>query len=525
MKAYDPENSAPASSTARFSPVRNPVLTVALGVLAAAIAGAAAATQSPGIVGLVGVFIGAATGIFLLRHRSILLWLLVLTTPFNEQLALKVGGLNFRPYTLLSVLGVVWIVWLFFTREKSRIKEIAWYYKGTIFLVVLLIISKLATVYTLTVFPPYMTPIFCVKTILFIGLQFAACFVVASFIESPERLQQVIRVWIHIMNLVFFVAFVQLVLANTMGMERLVWHREIIAIGRPYSLFREPDVLGCFYASSIAMLVPLVVANVKFVSRAYLIVTLLAQSFFLMLIVVRAAWIATVVCMMLYTVLMISTHRFRNLMPYLNVVIAAAMLGVVGVATAAPSVAQKIVERFVSVSNPKAESGSAYRIMEMKNQFDLAVHPRTNTGGPMTVIMGYGDFAWSYWAPVVIPEEDFDQNAKKLAKGTVMIDPGFSFFLAVQFDNGLVGLTLYCAFLLALTTHFLRTLRRTRDATRQALLIATFLPVVAVFVCYQFSYDPLYLIVWIMLGIHLATAYYVNRFESGIDEIGNPEPV
>jgi hypothetical protein len=327
------------------------------------------------------------------------------------------------------------------------------------------------------------------------------------------------------MNIVCVIAFVQLLLANVLGMNRFVWHREIIAIGRPFSVFREPDVLGCFYASSVAMLVPLIVANVKFVSRAYLVATLLAQAFFLMLIVVRAAWIATGVSMLLYFVLMVSKRRFNALVPYLNGVLAAVLIGVVGLAMAAPSVAQKVGERFASVSNPKAESGSAYRIMEMKNQFDMVTHPRLNTGGPMTLLMGFGDFSWSYWAPYIISEEDFDQNAKQLTKGTVHVDPGFSFFLAVQFDNGLIGLTLYCLFLLALTANFLKTFRRTQDPDRQALLLATFLPIVAIFVCYMFSYDPLYLVLWILLGIHLAAAYYVNRAESGVDEIGTLQPI
>ena len=329
---FEHDTYAPPDTAAHFTPARNPAVSVALGLFAAIIAGATAATQEPAIAILVAALMAAAGGMFLLRHRSLLLWALVLTTPFNDQLALNAGGLNVRPYTLLSVLGVVWIVLLFLTREPSRVREIVWYYKGTIALALVLIVSKVVTVFTLSVLPPYMTQLFCIKTILFIGLQFAATFVVASFIDSADRLQSVIRGWIHLMNVVCFVAFVQLVLANVLGMDRFVWHREIIAIGRPYSVFREPDVLGCFYASSIAMLVPLLVANVKFVSRAYLLVTLLTQALFLLLIVVRAAWIATAVCMLLYVVLMLSTRRFNALMPYLNAVLAAALIGVVGLA-------------------------------------------------------------------------------------------------------------------------------------------------------------------------------------------------
>ncbi|MEI6231960.1 MAG: hypothetical protein WCT04_02830 [Planctomycetota bacterium] len=519
-----PETDSDAPSDRRFAPARSTAVTLALGLLAALIAGAAAATQAPEMGLAVAGLVACACGMFLLRHRSILLLLLVFTAPFSDKLGVNVGGLNVRPYVGLTALGVLWIVWLAFTRGPSRTREIVWHYKGLMTLVILLMASKIATVSTLSVLPPHMASIFCIKIILFIGLQFAASFVVAGLIETPARLHQIIRGWIHITNIVCFVAFLQLVAANALGMERYVWHRDIIAIGRPYSVFREPDVLGCFYASSIVMLVPLVVIKVDFVSRPYLILSLLAQTFFLMLSVVRAGWVASVCCMAVYVIAMMAKRRFNNLMPYLNGVLAAGVLGLVGLCMAAPSVAEKVIDRFASVSNPKAESGAAYRLMEMKHQFDMVIHPRLLTGGPMTVFMGYGDFSWSYWARYIIPEEDYDQSAKSLKRGEVLVQPGFCMPLSIQFDNGLIGFALYSAFALVLTANFLKTLSRTNDPGRQALLLSTFLPVVAVLVCYVFSYDPLFLVLWILIGIHLAAAYHVHRIESGVDEIGIPEP-
>ncbi len=469
--------------------------------------------------------IGAAGGIFILRHPALLLWMLVFSAPFNDYLYQNVGGLNVRPFALLAALGAIAIAWQLLARSTSRMAEIAWHYKGLIVIVALLVASKALTIYSLNVLPPRMTKIFCVKYVMFIALQFAASFVVACFIESPERLYQIVRGWMHVSNVVCLVAFVQLILANALGMDQYIWHREIISIGRPYSVFREPDVLGCYYAAFVVMLIPLLVAKVKFVSRPYLVTTLLTHSFFLVLIVVRGAWIAAIVFVALYVMLMVVTRRYHSVMPYLNGVLAVAVLAVMGLAMAAPSVTERIVGRFASLSNPTSESGSAYRIMELGYQFDMVKNPAQLTGTPMTAVLGYGEFSWSYWAPYVIPEDDFDQTAKTLGKNEVIVNAGFNMPLTVQFDNGLLGFGLYGVFFLVVSANFLTTLRRTHDPTRQTLLSATFLPVVAILVCYLFSYDPLFLTLWILLGIHLAAAYHVNRAESGVDEIGVPEPV
>jgi hypothetical protein len=227
--------------------------------------------------------------------------------------------------------------------------------------------------------------------------------------------------------------------------------------------------------------------------------------------VVRAAWVAVIVCLALYALLVVMLKRFRSLMPYLNGALAAILVLILGVAMAAPAMAGKFVSRFASVSNPKAESGSAYRLLELEAQAQMVLRPGLTTGGPLTTVFGHGDFSWSYWAPEVIAEEDYDQEAKTRKRGDVLPTAGFNMPLAIQFDNGLVGLVLHAVFFLALVVNFVRALQRSRDPGMQALLMATFLPLVAVLVCYQFSYDPLYLTLWILLGMHLAAVYHSER--------------
>ncbi|HLX65319.1 MAG TPA: hypothetical protein VKX17_28880 [Planctomycetota bacterium] len=512
MNAYENYRNGARAPQRPFAPSNGALVAIASGLLAAAIAAAAAVSQHPAAAGAAAAVAGLAGTVFILRHPSVLLWMLLLSTPFNDLLAFDLGGLNIRPYEIFALLGMLGIVWQFLGRRKSAMRDIAARFKVMLLIAVLLIVSKVVSILSLTVLPYGMSKFFCLKYVVFLALQFAAAFVCASLIDSRERLQQAIRAWIHVSNLVCFIALIQLFLANAFGMD-LVVHRDVIPIGRAYSVFREPDVLGCYLAAVMVMLVPLIVARVNFVGRGYLWMSLTLHGVLLLLSVVRAGWVALLVTLVLYALLVLMTRRFKSLMPYLNGALVVCAFAAAGMAMAAPAAAGKLIARVASVSDPKADSASEYRLRDIEAQADLALHPRYATGGPMTTAFGYGDFSWSYWVREVVSAEDYDQTARTRGRNVVLINAGFNMPLAIQFDNGLAGLILHAAFFLALALNFLRALRRSTDPVLQALLLATFLPIVAILICYQFSYDPLFLTLWVLIGLHLAAVYHAEASE------------
>ena len=63
--------------------------------------------------------IGAAGGIFLLRNRKIFYWIIVISSPMNDHLAIPLGGANLRPYNLLGMLGVAWFLLVIMRDEET----------------------------------------------------------------------------------------------------------------------------------------------------------------------------------------------------------------------------------------------------------------------------------------------------------------------------------------------------------------------------------------------------------------------
>src|ERR1043165_4065595 len=141
----------------RFASGRGTGAAVLCGLLAAALGAGAVVSQHPAVSGAAVALVAVAAGIFILRHPAALLWTLVLTTPFadNDRLAVDVGGLKIRPYEVLAILGVLGITWHFLTRQHTAMREIAWRFKGTILIVLLLIASKIVSLASVGVLPPY----------------------------------------------------------------------------------------------------------------------------------------------------------------------------------------------------------------------------------------------------------------------------------------------------------------------------------------------------------------------------------
>ena len=101
------------------------------------------------------------------------------------------------------------------------------------------------------------------------------------------------------------------------------------------------------------------------------------------------------------------------------------------------------------------------------------------------------------------------------SEGKVLVHPGFSMFLSVIFDNGIVGGGMYTLFWILIIRAFLTTFQKSIRRENQVLLLSTFLPVICIFICFQFSYDPISPFWWVMIGIYLATLQ-ITRGQEGI---------
>ena len=134
--------------------------------------------------------------------------------------------------------------------------------------------------------------------------------------------------------------------------------------------------------------------------------------------------------------------------------------------------------------------------------------PLTSMG---TFVFGHGDLSWSYWAPTLLREQ-YDRGAIELMEAghAVLVHPGFNATLCVFFDNGLAGLVFYLGFWFILIRDYIRHYRHLTRDTDRALLLATLLPVLCVFVCFQFSNDPITPFFWCLIGLSLAARFHTD---------------
>lgn len=502
---------SPSSTIDRTSVL--PVL-IALG-LAAMIANAVVQNDpvSLGLVLLTLVIAGLAV---LLRHPSIIFWGILLTAPLKDVLGVRAGPITLRPYNSLVCVGFLFLTWMLLTHRPITAFRMVKKFSFLFLLLVLFCVSKVVTIYSLSNLPVGMTKIFVLKHVIFAIFVFSTAFITMCFADSFDRVKKAIIWWIHLANVILLIGIAQLILSNIFGME-YVWHRDIIAIGRAPSVFREPDVFGCFTGATVLVVLPLLVFKVGKLPRAYLIATLLGQSALLLLTFVRGAWLGAIAGGIFLILTMIRTGYEKRLKTFFNRAVVGIIAAILLLIIVAPGTASVFARRFASIGAPKGESASEYRMLELTTMRDSTLPGTPMSGDTMTFLFGHGDFGWSYWGPALIPEEQYDQTAKKLAKtGEVIVHPGFSMPLSTLFDNGLVGFALYAMFWVVLIFGYFATLRKTSDRVSQAFLMATFLPVICVFVCFQFSYDPIEPFLWVLIGLHLAVRYYVDQKDESL---------
>lgn len=487
---------------------RHPIWRLLLGGAGAMAAADMAAGQ--GRLGLLAIvlLVGTAAAVFLFRHHDLIFWLLVFTAPFTDKLGISAGPINVRPYNLLACAGLAWMAWHLMEGGGTAPWRIFKYFKGLFVCVGLFVMAKAMTVYYVQEMPMTMTRIFIAKYMVFTVLLFATMIVTTCFCTSRSRLETTLRWWLHTANGITFWGLMQLVISNVTHIE-LVHHRDVLPIGRAFSVFREPDVLGSFVGATVVMILPLLIANVSFVSRKYLTRSLMFQGVMLLIVFVRAAWVAVMVCLCLAAAQIYWTSLYKRFLPYVKKAVLGGVFGGILLMLLVPSFAETVHERFASIFAPGEESASDYRMQDLSAMFRKALPgPLTSTG---TFLFGHGDLAWSYWAPTILREK-YDRGAMELMEAghAVLVHPGFNATLCVLFDNGLLGLILYVAFWILLVRGYFRHWRTVTSDIDRALQLATFLPVLCIFICFQFSNDPITPFFWCLIGLNLAARFHTD---------------
>ena len=475
----------------------------------------AAVTKDKFILLPVLAIIGGSAGIFLLRNRQIFYWIIVISSPMNDHLAIPLGGANLRPYNLLGMLGVAWfLLALMRDEEKDMMKRLKFYWIP-LSILALFAVSKVLTVYSMNNLPPGMTKIFSFKFVIFAIFLYVTLAVTLGFIKNLDQALVTMKYWIHLSNGIILLAFIQILLSNVAPSTfHYVHHRDVIAIGRPYSCFREPDVLASFVGSTFMTCLCLLTMKRTLLPRLYLTATLAAHAFFLLILMVRAAWLAAGAACFLFFIALLRMGYFKHIKLYINIAALTGLLGVTSLFALAPKTATKFFGRFTSIVNTKSESSASYRTMELNHQKSHVTQHDSITG----YALGHGDFSWSYYAPIICGN-DYDQDAAKNAKnGQVLIHSGFYMMVTIAHDNGFLGLTIFLLFLLYLFINYWKTTNDLKDNDHKLLVHASFISIVEMLFCFQITYDPITPFLYVMMGLHLAICYHLRKVEAGEQE-------
>lgn len=472
------------------------------------VTGYAVVKESIPLLALLALIPAAAAGLYLLVNEPVWYWLLLLSAPLNDYLGVPLKFINLRLFILLSLIGYARFFWDLIQSDRGRSFNITRTYFWFFLLGLLIIFSKIMTIVTIEIFPPGMGRSFPLKYTIIASLLFALMVIFTVSIKTRSRLVLSFKVWIHLANVIALIAFLQILISNTTSLE-YVWHRDISPIGRPYSVFREPDVLGSFSAAALMMLIPIWVSDLRGVfSRRYLWITFLIQSALILLAMVRASWIALLIALFLYVIAMAKTRHIEKIRNYFNVTVLTCLFGIMSLVILAPNAVAKIGDRIASLATPTEESASEYRMRELKQ---MVIHAWPFYGSRLDtslLLFGHGDLSWSYWGPYLLGDA-YDQDADKHASSSgVLVHPGFSMPLTIWHDNGVVGLLLNFIFYTSLIVFFYQSLKRTRNEIAQVFLMSTFFPIIVLLVCFIFSYDPISPFFFVQIGFFLSTLYH-----------------
>jgi hypothetical protein len=358
-----------------------------------------------------------------------------------------------------------------------------------------------------------MSRFFCLKMVIFAILLGGVMLTSLFLCGDRIKVCQFINFWFYFAHASLVLAFLQVLISNITSWE-IVHHRDVVAFGRPFSVFREPDVFAAFLGSTFLMaFVLLQTAKQTVCTSTLLNWTMALCGVALLVLFVRAAWVGVLICFVTYGFFMIKDGALQKLGHLLAKVVLGSLISILALVLVFPSAGSKLADRFLSMAEPKGESASEYRMRELGAMAEHVVPENMSLTDLPQFLLGYGDFSWSYWAPILLKDK-YDQDAQKnRGRSAVLIHPGFNIVLAILHDNGVCGLTLFLLYKCSLIAVLLRVRKLGLSSEDLAVLLGLFLAVLCLDICFVFSYDPIMPFYWVLTGVYLAFAAQVTQNE------------
>lgn len=442
---------------------------------------------------------GLMMSVVLIRKISWIFWLIVWTAPFYDHLTVNMGGTNLRSYNGLTMLALVPLFWNTMWKKPSRFQSVPPNLagNGNIFIfapLALHIICKMISAITVIEKPNGNNVEFMLKNAIIGSILFLMCYVLVCCLQSRERLLKLLQANLILGIIIALIAFIQ-VAVSSIGIVEWVHQRELVSWGRPSATFREPDVLGSLHGAMLLMTLPLIVGKVHVLPKKWLYFSAAIHGFMILVVMVRAAWVAFVFGSMVWTFSLLCSGRAPVVRAIAKKILISGAGLLVALSIAAPSALAILTDRFTSIFEPSTESASQYRIMEVeamnRRMFELGA------GDTRLMLLGNGEFSFTFWGPVLMGDA-YNQDLKELGgDASKLVHPGTNMIMAIIFDNGFIGLGLMVTFWLALAWRYVQYHTHPEIGP---IAQATFLPFVAILTCFVFSYDPIFPSLWVFIA-------------------------
>lgn len=422
-------------------------------------------------------------------------WALIALSPFNDYIYLNLRVIKLRSYVLFSAFLFLYLAYAIIVDRKEKWCKAALELVHSFAPLIVLFFSKIMSFVLLDSLPRGARKSFFIKYIIIYATLVSAAYFVGSYFTTYERLKKAFQIVLYTGVIVSLVAWFQVIISNTTSID-LVHHRDIISFGRPYAFFREPDVLGAYLSSVLIIAVMFILDKSQdVIPRKHLMLMIGFFSATIVLLLVRAAWVALFVCGLFYVIQLIydgkrnSIKKITSAISYSVFFISTLLICIF------PEIGKKILDRFFSLSTPAKESASSYRLLEIEAMIKKLIPTDWSIGEFRTLLFGNGDFSWTFWAPSLLGKH-YDQDALANADSSTgfLTHPGFCMTLSNLFDNGIVGFSCYLMFFIFFAKKFLN---YRGDLFVSSLFYAT----LAILICFQFSYDPIMPFFWILIGL------------------------
>jgi O-antigen ligase len=423
----------------------------------------------------------------------------VFTSPFDYFLYYDHAGLRVKIYQVFLLAGLsAFLMMNLLSKKKIR--------KDRIF--VILVLYWLAGFVSLGNADSF-TDALILLTVELISI--AIYFYVLQMTATEVRIGKTIKAIILSANFVALLSLMQ-VIGYNLGFKTRVIHTDKFFFGQPVGTFYESNWLGAFAMSMSLILIGLLTSKQKYFRKGFLSVSLCLQVLVLLLSMTRGAWLGFGFGLILLVLLLPVGREKGNILRAARFASASAILLVtlgVGFYLVFPSIAQSVSDRVASFKSlnldPGSHSPEGTRVAKMARAIELIKgHPWIGCGPGQARLI---NSAFRFYDP-----ESSTQN-----RGT----PTSNLFLSVLFQRGLLGLSLFLAFLGLLFFKTIKTLKRERDRLLKAVLRSLFVSFCGLFFTFMFTENHLLAFFWVQIGLIVSVLHIAGSRHVGSEDRRN----